>query len=176
MKVLMIVPDGFEEIEAFCVIDILRRANVDVTVAGLTATSVEGIHKVRFFADKRVTDINPNEYDMLVLPGGPGHKTLANSQIVLNIIKDFNKKGKFLAAICAAPSVLAKAGVLDDKIATIYPGMEKEIPKPRDARVIAHGNVITSRSPGTAIEFALKLVEIATDKKTMKKIQSDLCV
>jgi len=176
MKTLILVADGFEEIEAFTVIDILRRSGVDVTVAGLISTVVTGAHEVRIIADKRLGELNTAEYDALVLPGGPGHKHLLNSQAAINLIKDFDKKKKFIAAICASPAVLAKAGVLDERIATIFPGMESQIPKPRDEKVVIDGHVITSRSAGTAMEFALKLSEIFSGKNTSTKVMESLYI
>ncbi|HDD46478.1 MAG TPA: DJ-1/PfpI family protein, partial [Candidatus Aenigmarchaeota archaeon] len=101
----------------------------------------------------------------IVLPGGdPGYKNLMKSHDILMLVKKFYENGKLVGAICAAPLVLAKAGVLDNKLATIYPGMERDIPRPRDASVIVDGNVITSKGPGTAIEFALAIVEYLLGK------------
>ena len=156
--------DDFEEIEAFTVIDVLRRAEIEVVTAGLVSTVVEGSHKIRAIADKKFSETS-DDFDALVLPGGPGHRKLANSQGVLNLIKDFNNKNKIIAAICAAPSVLARAGILEDKRATIYPGMEKELPRPRDSNVVIDKNIITSKGPGTAMEFALELVKILNPQK-----------
>ncbi len=177
MKAFVILAEGFEEIEAFTAIDVLRRANVQTDAVGLISKVVEGSHGIKTMADYTLSDINPDNYDIVVLPGGdPGYRNLANSEKVLSVIKDFNKKKKLIAAICAAPAVLAKAGVLDDKIATIYPGMEGKIPKPRDAKVVVHGNVITSKSPGTALEFALKLAEILAGKAAARKVRNELVV
>ena len=170
MKALIILADGFEEIEAFTTVDVLRRAWVDVTVSGLVSTVVEGAHKVRTMTDSKITDVSPDSFDALILPGGPGYKNLLNSTTVLKMVQDFNKKNKIIAAICAAPAVLAKAGALDGKIATIYPGMESHLPRPRDAKVVVDKNIITSRSPGTAMDFALKLAEILTTKAGAKKV------
>jgi len=89
----------------------------------------------------------------------PGYENLLKSELVRSFILKFASEGKVLGAICAAPMVLARAGVLKDRIATIYPGFEKELDRPRDDRVVEDGNIITSRGPGTAMEFALKLVE-----------------
>lgn len=176
MKALIILADGFEEIEAFTVIDVLRRANIEVTSAGLMSAVVEGAHKIRTMADKTLSAANLDTFDALILPGGAGYKNLLNSAAVIKIIQDFNKKNKILAAICAAPCVLAKAGVLDGKIATIYPGMESSLPRPREAKVVVDKNVITSRSPGTAMEFALKLVEVMSTKAASRKVREALVI
>lgn len=92
------------------------------------------------------------------------------------MVKDFDLKKKYIAAICAAPLILAKAGVLENRIATIYPGLEKELPKPRDAKVIVHDNIITSKAPGTAMEFALKLVEVLKGKNAARSVKEDMVV
>lgn len=176
MKALVILAEGFEEIEAFTAIDVLRRANVQTDAAGLISKVVEGSHGIKTVADCTLGEINPDDYDIVILPGGEGYKNLMNSEKVLVVVKDFNRKKKLIAAICAAPAVLAKAGVLDDKIATIYPGMEGKLPKPRDAKVVVHGNIITSQAPGTAMEFALKLTEILAGKNIAKKLRSDMVV
>jgi protein deglycase len=174
MKVFVLFADGFEELEAFTIVDILRRANVDVTTVGLNSTVVEGAHKIKFMADKKITDVNTDSFDGVILPGGPGYKNLANSSLVLKILKKFDNDKKYIGAICAAPVALAKAGVLDDKVATIYPGMESEIPKPRDAKIIVAHNVITAKSPGMSIEFSLKLVELFASKAAANKVRAAL--
>lgn len=174
MKALIILADGFEEIEAFTTVDILRRAGVEVTTAGLVSTVVEGAQKVRTMADKKLSDVKPEHFDALILPGGPGYTNLLNSETVLRLVRDFDKEKKIIGAICAAPSVLAKAGVLEGRLATIYPGMESMLPRPRDAKVVVDRNIVTSRSPGTAIDFALKLAEMLSSKSGAKKVQEAL--
>jgi 4-methyl-5(b-hydroxyethyl)-thiazole monophosphate biosynthesis len=159
-KVLIPLADGFEEIEAVTCIDVLRRAGLEVTTAGLPGTLIKGSRNVRITADKKLDETEPEEFDALVLVGGdPGFRNLGNSQKVLDTVKDFEAKGKLVAAICAAPTILAKAGILEERNATIYPGMERELPRPREGRVIEDRNVITSQAPGTAMEFSLKIVE-----------------
>ncbi|MCS7106072.1 MAG: DJ-1/PfpI family protein [Candidatus Aenigmarchaeota archaeon] len=177
MKILLPLAEGFEEIEAFAVVDILRRAGIKVDLVGVVGTVIKSARGVSVMADKRLAEINPEEYDGIVLPGGnPGYINLGKTQKILEIIKNFNEKGKLIAAICASPSILAKAGVLDDKVATIYPGMEKELPHPREGRVIVDKNVITSQAPGTAIEFALKIVEVLVGKDKALQLKRDLVV
>ncbi len=175
-KAFIILADGFEEIEALTVVDVLRRGGIQVTTVGLVSTVVEGSHYVKIITDKRLSEVDPDNFEMVILPGGPGYKKLSNSKVVLDILKRFDKKKKFIAAICAAPVVLARAGIINEKIVTVYPGLEKEVPRPRDASVIVDGNVITSRAPGASILFSLKLVEILTNKKIAEKIKKDLVV
>ena len=176
MKALIILADDFEDIEAFTAIDILHRADIEVTKAGLGSKVITSAHAVRVVADKSLNEISTGDYDMLVLPGGPGYKNLLNSGAVLRIIKEFDKEKKIIGAICAAPVVLAAAGILDDKVAVVYPGLEKKIPKVRDAKVIAAGHVVTAKAPGTAMEFGLMLVERALGKKASSKIRDKLIV
>jgi len=175
MKVLVPLVDGFEEIEAMTVVDVLRRAGLEVVTTGLVSTVVEGAHNIKVIADKRFTEINPNTFDVLILPGGnPGYINLANSNKIMNLIKEFGEKKKLICAICGAPFVLVKAGILDDKIATIYPGMENKLPKPRVGRVVIDKNIITSQGPGTAMLFALKIVERLVGKSKLLELKDEL--
>jgi len=157
------------------VVDILRRAGIEAVMVGLSSSIVMSSHGVRVFADRKLADINPDEYDGIVLPGGnPGYKNLGKSEKILEIIRKFNSEGKLVAAICGSPAVLAKAGVLNERKATIYPGMEREIPYPRSDRVVVDENVITSQAPGTAIEFALKIVEYLLGKEKALDLKQKL--
>ncbi len=175
MRILVPVAEGFEEIETVSVADVLRRAGFEVVLAGIPGTIVTGSRGVRIVTDSMLKDVDAEKFDAVVLPGGyPGYVNLGKSARVLEIVKDFDNKGKVVAAICAAPSVLAKAGVLKDRRATIYPGMEKEIPRPRGERVVVDGNIITSQGPGTAIEFALKIVEVLGGKEKSEKIRREI--
>jgi 4-methyl-5(b-hydroxyethyl)-thiazole monophosphate biosynthesis len=174
-KVLIPLAEGFEEIEALATADILRRAGIEVVLAGIPGTMIKGRSGVKVVADSRIDEINKNDYDCLVLPGGnPGYINLGKSKIVTEIINDFNSKGKPIAAICAAPSILAKQGILDNKRATIYPGMEREIPRPRPASVVTDGHITTSQGPGTAIDFALEIVKTLLGSGQAEKIRKEL--
>ena len=174
MEVLVPLVDGFEEIEAIAIVDVLRRAGLKVTTAGMPSTMVQGSHGIQVVADKKFDALNFREYDALVLPGGPGHAIMAKSEKMLGLIADFDSRGKVIGAICAAPMVLAKAGILNDKKATIYPGMEREIQRPRPDKVVVDGNVIKSQGPGTAIEFALKLVEKLVSRDKSNQLKKEL--
>lgn len=177
MNILVPLAEGFEEIEAVVTIDVLRRAGLDVITAGLPGTMVRGAHGVAVTADKKLSDINPDDFDALVLVGGnPGYKNLGNSQTVLDSIKRFDSSNKLIAAICASPTVLARAGILDNRKATVYPGMEREIPIPRGERLVVDSNVITSQGPGTAIEFALKVVETLLGGDAVERLKRELVV
>jgi len=177
LKILVPLADGFEEIEAFSIIDVLRRAGIEVDVVGIVGTMVTSARGIRVMVDKRLDEVRPDEYDGIVLPGGdPGYKNLARSSKLMEIIKQMNYKDKLIGAICAAPLILAKLGLLENRKATIYPGMEKELPHPREGRVVVDGNIITSQGPGTAIEFALKIVEKLLGKNKAFQLKQKLVV
>jgi 4-methyl-5(b-hydroxyethyl)-thiazole monophosphate biosynthesis len=174
-KILMPIAEGFEEIETITVIDVLRRAGITVVTAGLQGSMPKSARGVQIMTDKKFSDIKPEEFDGIVLHGGdPGWRNLGNSQRLLNIIKEFDSKGKIVAAICAAPAILAKAGILEEKRATIYPGMERELPRPRDAKVVVDGNVITAQGPGAAMEFALRIVAELVGEDKARRLKTDL--
>ena len=175
MKILVPLAEGFEEIETTTIIDVLRRGGLKVVTAGLSGITVKGSKGVKIIADAELKNINLEELSAIVLPGGyPGYINLAQSQKLQEIIKKFNSQNKTVAAICGGPTVLAKAGILNNRNATVYPGLEKELPNPTDKRVVVDGNVITSQGPATAMEFALKLVEILSGKDKAKEIKEQL--
>ncbi len=159
---LVILADGFEEIEAVTPIDILRRAGVQVTVAGLDKDVVTGSNGIRVQADL-VLDRYEGLPDAVVLPGGAqGASNLSNSLHVKNLLTRMRNADRLIAAICAAPAlVLARNGFLDGKTATCYPGYEKNFAASitfSADRVVSDGQLLTSRGPGTALEFSLELV------------------
>jgi 4-methyl-5(b-hydroxyethyl)-thiazole monophosphate biosynthesis len=173
-KVLIPLAEGFEEIEALATADILRRAGIEVVLAGIPGTMIKGRSGVKVVADTRIDEINHNEFDCIVLPGGdPGYVNLGKSKKVIEIINDFNSKGKSIAAICASPSILAKQGILDNRRATIYPGMEREIPRPRPASVVTDGHITTSQGPGTSIDFALEIVKNLLGSGQAEKVKRE---
>ena len=167
MKILMPLADGFEEIEGLGVVSILRGAKIDVDMVGIVGNVITSGRGVRIIMDKSLRDVDVRNYDGIVIPGGTrGCINLGKSEKVKSLINEFYDQGKLVAGICAAPKVLADAGVLETKKATIYPGMERDIPYPRDEKVVVDGNVITSQGPGTAIDFALAIVEYFLGKST----------
>jgi 4-methyl-5(b-hydroxyethyl)-thiazole monophosphate biosynthesis len=173
MKVRMFFATGYEEVEALTVVDLLRRAGADcLMVSAEDSDSVTGAHGISVAMDEKISEI-ADDADMLVLPGGiPGVPNLmANSQVKDKIVNQY-EKGKLVAAICAAPTALGAFGILKDKKATCYPGMESQL-QSKDISsdsVVTDGNVITSRGLGTAIPFGLKLVEILFDKNTAEEL------
>ncbi len=161
-KVIVFLADGFEEIEALTVVDVLRRGEIDVsTVSVMDKRTVCGSHKITVYADKMFDDINFNEYDALVLPGGMGGtNNLMTHEGVKEQIKTFVSAGKTVSAICAAPTVLGASGVLKDKSATCYPGCEDRLfaGEYTGDKVTVDGNIITGQAMGSAIDFALELL------------------
>jgi protein deglycase len=176
MKILVPLANGFEEIEAVNVIDILRRGDIDVVTAGLKEGLVEGSHKIKMQPDTTLEKIDYRDFDGLVLPGGaPGFVNLGNDERILKMAREMDKAGKVVAAICAAPSVLIKAGVLQGRKATVSPSGKAQVEACAnfsEERVVVDGNLVTSRSPGTALEFALKLVEILAGKEKMQMVKA----
>ena len=157
--------------------DILRRGGVDVTVAALKGNGATGAHNIYVQADATLENVKENPFDMLILPGGGGGtENLKASETVLELVRKYDKEGKFIAAICAAPTVLAKAGIVDHHLITSSPGTEGAF-KPEQHKpvpVIVSANITTGRAPGTAIDFALELLHTLEGEERMEKIKSDL--
>ena len=171
MNALVLLADGFEEIEAVTVIDVLRRGGVSVTAASIAGSTVRGARGISLVADSSFEDEKLDDYEAIVLPGGmPGAATLRDSTHVREALQSAARSGKIVAAICAAPIALEAAGILAGRRATSYPG--KEIPSARyeEASVVVDGRLVTSRGPGTAMEFALTLVEMLASAETKDKV------
>lgn len=156
---LVLLADGFEELEAVTIIDVLRRAEVSVTTASLGVQRVTGSHQISLEADALLGDVTVEGFDALVLPGGPAAKTLREDARAQATIKRAAAAGKVLAAVCAAPTALEAAGVLVGKRATSYPGSPLPSAHWVEQTVVVDGDVITSRGPGTSMAFALAVVE-----------------
>ena len=161
-KVAVLLADGFEEIEALTVVDILRRASVYVDTVSITDEyKVRGSHGINVQTEDLFDEVNFVEFDMIVLPGGmPGTTNLDEHPGVKRVVEDYATSGKYVAAICAAPSILGGMGLLKGKRAACYPSVEDKLPGAVISRlpVVQDGNIITSRGMGTAIPFALELV------------------
>lgn len=172
-KVLVTLAPGFEEIETITVVDILRRAGARVVLAATVEGPVEGSRGVSVLPDTLISQVDDKEFDMIVLPGGqPGTTNLQNNETVKSIIHNMHRSGKQVAAICAAPIILHSTGILKDTTATSHPSVKDQLSDINysEERVVVDGNIITSRSPGTALEFALKLVEILFGKDRMDTV------
>ena len=183
-KVLVILADGFEEVEALAPADVLRRSGAAVTIAALGfeagTGSVRGAHDIRVVCDALLSDVAEKAFDAIILPGGmPGAKNLRASALVKKVILDTFNRGGLVCAICASPAyVLAPAGVLDGRKATCYPGCESVAPGIAftGERVVKDGNVITSAGPGTALEFGLKISESLFGSDVSGKLRSGMLV
>ena len=177
MHILVPLAQGCEETEAVTVIDILRRAGLTVISAGLDDRPVRASRGVMLIPDCTLDAALQQNFDMIVLPGGqPGANNLKADQRIIALLKQMAQQGKYIAAICAAPSVLASAGLLDGKRATSFPGALdafKNIQQQPTA-IVEDGKFITSRGPGTAMDFALTLVERLAGKSKRQEVESGL--
>ena len=176
--VYMFLADGFEEIEALCPLDILRRAGVEVTTVGIGKDMVRGAHGITVCADIPDVMYRDASPDMIILPGGmPGAANLDACKIVDVALKAASRKGAYLAAICAAPFVLGKRGMLEGKCAVCYPGFEDDLlgaKVDKERTVVRDGNIITAKGMGAAFEFGLELVRCLCDDATADKIRASV--
>jgi 4-methyl-5(b-hydroxyethyl)-thiazole monophosphate biosynthesis len=176
-KVAVILADGFEEVEAMAIVDVLRRAEIEVTVAGLHEGPVTSARNVKVIPDRLIDTVAAENFDMLVLPGGqPGSDNLNADERVKALVRDFHNKGKLTGAICAAPYVLANAGILEGKHATAYPTYSDRLGAAlyEEKSVVADGTILTSRGPGTALCFGLAIVERLAGKETAQQIKDGM--
>lgn len=179
-KVAMFIVEGFEEVEGLTVVDYLRRVGVNIDMISVKdETIVNGAHNIQIKADRLFKDINGiSDYDMYVLPGGSvSAKLMRGEQKLLDFIKSAFDAGKDVAAICAAPTVLYDAGILQGKNITSYPGVFRDGQKGFnyvEENVVIDGNLITSRGPAIAVHFALALVEYIAGEKRRKELEKEL--
>lgn len=177
-RVGIFIADGFEEIEGLTVVDILRRAGIDIDMISINdENNATGSHKITVKTEQTIHTADLDAYEAIVLPGGmPGTRNLGACEEVVRTIKTYAAEGKLVAAVCAAPSVLGENGLLDGRTATCYPGWEDKL---LGARVTLNpvetdGNIITSRGMGTAIEFALAIVAYLTNEEAADKVRSSI--
>lgn len=178
-NILITISNGFEEIEAISIIDICRRANIKVTIAGVEDLEIVGAHGIKIISDAKIENISSDDFDMIVLPGGlPNAFTLAENSKVQSLLKEFKNKNKKIGAICAAPYALHKAEVLNENY-TCYPSFEEKIKEDgyhaNDAIVIDN-NVITSQGPATAMIFALEIVNMFCGEEIYTDVKNGLLV
>ena len=176
-KIIVPISNGFEEIEAITIIDVCKRANIEVTIAAVEELETIGAHGIKIIADTNIENITCDDFDMIVLPGGlPNAFTLAENEKVQSLLKEFKEKNKKIGAICAAPYALHKAGVLNKNF-TCYPSFEQKIKlegyQANDSVVIDE-NIITSRGPATAMSFALEIVNILCEEDIYTSVKNGL--
>lgn len=178
MTVALFLVEGFEEIEALSPVDLLRRAGVEVDTISITnSNKVVSSRKVTVLTDKLIENINFDKYEMIILPGGPGVENYYNSELLLEKIKEFSKNKK-ISAICAAPTVFAKLGLLEGKKAVCFPACEDDLVKGGAnlvrEKVVTDGNITTSKAAGTAIDFGIELVKVLVGEEKSKQIKEQI--
>lgn len=181
MKPTVLIPlaQGCEELEAVTIIDLLRRAGIDVTTASLTDEPVKCSRNTVLIADTTLEAVMQDSFDLIVLPGGlPGADNLNDDPRIHQIINRLDNEDKYIAAICAAPKVLVNNGILKGKKATAYPGalnaIDTSLVDLGEEAIQIDGKVITSKGPGTAMDFALTLIEILLDKDAREQVEAPL--
>lgn len=177
-KIAVFFADGCEEIEGLTVVDMLRRAGIEVTGVSVSGRrEIHGSHDIMFQADTLLEEAGISSFDGVVLPGGlKGTANLAAHTGVLSAVQEFAGAGKLVAAICAAPSVLGQAGVLKGKRATCHPGFEEKLTgaEALPDTVVSDGNIITSRGMGTAIDFSLAIIRYLSDEDTVARVRKGI--
>ncbi|MBK0348301.1 DJ-1/PfpI family protein [Aerococcaceae bacterium zg-ZJ1578] len=179
-KFLVLLADGFEEIEALTPVDYLRRAGIEVDTASITEElQVTGSHQITVIADKLLKDISVDDYDGIYLPGGlPGATNLRDNETVIELVQAFNRQEKLVTAICAAPIVLEKAGVIKDKRVTSFPTFETELTSAKqyvdNQIVVVDDNVITGRGAAVAIYESFKIVETLLGREAVDKLKQGI--
>lgn len=176
-RVVVPLAHGFEEIEAVTVVDILRRAGISVTIAGVEAGSppdaIEGRTGMKLVPDLAIAEVKASDFDMIVLPGGvKGTQTLQKDPHVAQLLRSLQEGGRYIAAICAAPTVLAAHDMIAGRKLTSHPSVREQLSGALydERRVVIDGRLVTSRGPGTAMEFAMALVEILMGRQKVEEI------
>lgn len=176
--VYILLAPGFEEAEALVPVDLLRRANIETALVSITGEPVPGSHNVTVTVDVTLEDVDLSKADMVVLPGGgPGYKNLGKEPRVERLVKEAAEKGLWVAAICAAPTLLGKWGLLTGKDAVCYPGMEEGLTGAQaqmDRGFVVDGKIITGRAAGSAFDFGLALIEALAGKAEADKVRNGI--
>lgn len=178
IKTYAFMADGLEEVECLATVDVLIRGGVEVTLVSVgNSLEVTGAHGFRIIADKLFSEINPENADLLFLPGGmPGTKNLGNCEPLCDSLLKANSQGKKIAAICAAPSVLGRLGILEGRTATCYPGFEEQLKgaKTVSAGIVTDGNVTTARGLGYALDLGIELLRILKNEETAQQVKKSI--
>ena len=177
-RAVILFAEGYETVEALLVVDLLRRGGVEVTMASITEDEfVRSSHGVNVEMDAVLGEVDVLDYDAIILPGGmPGTMNLGVDVAVTGALKQMNRDGKIVAAICAAPSVLGKCGILEGKKATCYPGFEDKLIGAEivNKAVVTDGNVITSRGLGTSMEFGFELIKKLISEEKAEEVREQI--
>lgn len=172
--VYVLLGEGFEEAEAIVPVDLLRRAGVEVALTGVTGERVTSSHGITVVCDCALREVDEEDLTMVMLPGGLGGvEAIQASEAALGLVQRAADRGAYIAAICAAPTVLARLGLLDRRQAVCYPGMEDQMLSAvvqRGAPVVVDGHIVTGEAAGSAFAFGLKLVELLTDGETAQRV------
>lgn len=176
IMVYMLLVDGFEEIEALTPVDILRRCGIEIKTAGVFSKRVTGAHNISVEADILIGDINEDDMDALILPGGPGHVHIEESESAMKLIEFAAKNDKYIAAICAAPSILGKLGLLKGRSAVCFPCYEKHLHGAyiADCKTVIDGKFITAKGAGAASEFGFAIAACLSGQQTADKIKAEM--
>lgn len=174
--IYLFLANGFEEIEALSVVDILRRAGSELATVGVGGKQITGSHGIKVTADLDESGVKTSQIEMVILPGGPGTPNLEKSEVMRSAVRYCAENGKPIAAICAAPSILGHMGLLKGHEATCFPGYEEELhaKKVTGGAVCVSGNIITGKGAGVAVEFALKIVEVLYGAEKSNSIRKNI--
>ena len=180
MKICIFLADGFEEMEAVGVIDILRRADIEVVVISIKNNlEVEGAHGIKLICDKKFDEIEFSEFNMVILPGGqPGVNNLKSFDPIKEVVNYFYSNNKYVAAICAAPMILEESGILENKKFTCYEGVQEFIKNGiyLKQKVVQDKNIITSNCVGSVFDFGFKLIEVLKDKDSSNCVERKIII
>lgn len=179
MKVAVYFATGYEEVEALSVVDVLRRGGVEVSMVGVTGKTVASARQISINMDQTIDEVDHSQIDMMVLPGGlPGVDNLKVSETLVKHLKAFKEEGKWLAAICAGPSVLGELGLLQGEKATCFPGFEDKLlgAEVVNERAVVSNHVITGKGAGAALEFALTILSVIKGKEAADKVAKSMII
>ena len=179
MKVAVYFATGYEEVEALAVVDVLRRGGVDVSMVGVTGKSVASARQISINMDQTIDEVNHDEIDMMVLPGGiPGVDNVKANETLIQNLKAFKKEGKWIAAICAGPTILGELGLLEGEKATCYPGCEDALVGATvvNERTVISNKIITGKGAGAALEFGLAILSVIKGEEAAHKIAKAMIV
>lgn len=179
MKVAVYFATGYEEVEALAVVDVLRRGGVDVSMVGVTGKTVVSARQISINMDQTIDEVNHDEIDMMVLPGGiPGVDNLKVNETLVQNLKAFKKEGKWIAAICAGPSILGELGLLEGEKATCYPGYEEALVGATvvNERAVVSNKIITGKGAGAALEFGLTILSVIKGEEVANKVAKGMII